>query len=99
MSYTHIDVRPMAGALGAEVFGVDLSKAMDDATFDEVHRAFLENLVLFFRGQTLTDEQLAEFGRRFGPLAPLPPHRQHPGKFPELLVIDKTPEDKMVFGW
>lgn len=99
MSYAHIDVKPMAGALGAEVFGVDLAQDIDDATFDEIHRAHLDHLVVFFRDQALTDEQLANFGRRFGALAPLPPHRQHPGKFPELLVIDKTPEDTMVFGW
>ncbi len=99
MNYSHIEVKPVAGALGAEIFGVDLAKPINDATFAEIHRAHLEYLVVFFRDQDITDEQLADFGRRFGELAPLPPHRQFPGKFPELLVIDKQPEDKLVFGW
>jgi taurine dioxygenase len=99
MSYSRIVVKPVAGALGAEIEGVDISKPLDDATFAEIHRAHLEYLVIFFRGQKLTDEELAAFGRRFGELAPLPPHRQFPGKFPELLVIDKKPEDKLNFGW
>ena len=99
MSYSRIAVEPVAGALGAEIEGVDLAKPMDDATFAEIKRAHLEYLVIFFRGQDITDDQLAAFGRRFGDLAPLPPHRQFPGKFPELLVIDKKPEDKLVFGW
>jgi len=99
MSYSRIDVRPIAGALGAEIFGVDLSRELDAATVAEIRRAFMEHLVVFFRDQEITDEQLAQFGRCFGELAPLPPHRQFPGKFPELLVIDKKPDDKLVFGW
>jgi alpha-ketoglutarate-dependent taurine dioxygenase len=99
MRTSHIDVKPVAGALGAEIFGVDLAKPIDAAAFAEIHRAHLDYLVVFFRDQTITDEELAAFGRRFGDLAPLPPHRQFPGKFPELLVIDKKPDDKLVFGW
>jgi taurine dioxygenase len=99
MPYSRIDVRPIAGALGAEIFGVDLSEDLDAETIAEIHRAHLEHLVIFFRDQDITDEELAQFAQRFGPLAPLPPHRQFPGKFPELLVIDKKPEDKLVFGW
>jgi taurine dioxygenase len=99
MTYSRIAVKPVAGALGAEIAGVDLARPIDDATFAEIHKAHLEHLVLFFRDQEITDEELAAFGRRFGALAALPPHRQFPGKFPELLVIDKKPEDKLVFGW
>ena len=99
MTYSRIEVRPLAGALGAEIAGVDLSGPLADATFAEIHKAHLEYLVVFFRDQEISDDDLAAFGRRFGELAPLPPHRQFPGKFPELLVIDKKPEDKLNFGW
>jgi len=98
-TYQRIEVRPLAGALGAEIFGVDLRREIDRDTVAEIHRAHLEYLVIFFRDQRISDDDLARFGRCFGELAPLPPHRQFPGKFPELLVIDKKPSDKMVFGW
>ena len=46
--YTRIEVIPLAGALGAEIAGVDLAN-MDDATFEEVHRAWLKHQVIYFR--------------------------------------------------
>lgn len=97
--YSHIQVRPLSGALGAEVFGANLSGEMPEATIAEIKRAFNEYLVIFFRDQEASDHDLARFARHFGDLAVLPPHRQHPGQFPELLVIDKKPDTGLVFGW
>lgn len=94
-----IDVRPVAGGIGAEIFGPDLSEDLSEEMVAAVRSALLEHCVVFFRDQKISDDDLARFGRRFGELAPLPPHRQFPGKFPELLVVDKKPEDKLNFGW
>ena len=54
-------------ALGAEI-GVDLARPIDDATFREIEAAFHDNIVVFFRGQDLTNERHIEFSRRFGEL-------------------------------
>ncbi len=100
MGYKHIDVKPISGAIGAEIHGIDLAEeGIDPAVFEEVHRAFLEHLVIFFRDQAMDDDVLFRFGRRFGELAQLPPHRQVPGKYPELLIVETKPEDEKVFGW
>ena len=99
MSYQHIEVRPVAGAIGAEIFGADLREDLADDVVSEIRQALLDNLVIFFREQDISDDDLARFGRRFGDLAALPPHRQVPGKFPELLIVEKKPEDTMNFGW
>ena len=42
-------VVPADAALGAEVRGLNL-KTLDDATFEDLHRAWLENVMLVFRG-------------------------------------------------
>ena len=63
--YQHIQVAPMAGALGAEVAGVDLGH-LDADVLSEIHQAWLEHQVLFFRDQSLTPEQHMAFAGYFG---------------------------------
>ena len=67
-AYEHITVSPISGACGAEIGNVDLSKPLDAATLAEVRRAFVENLVIFFRDQDLTPDQHKAFARNFGDL-------------------------------
>ena len=62
-----ITVTKCDAALGAEI-SVDLSRPLDDATFRDVEDAFHDNIIVFFRGQTLSDEQHIAFSRRFGEL-------------------------------
>ena len=63
-----LNVRPTGAALGAEVLGIDLSKNIDDATFNQIVNAWHEHEVVFFRDQKLTPEQHVAFSRRFGEL-------------------------------
>src|SRR3989475_3891038 len=69
-----IQVRKLADALGAEVSGVDLSRPLAAGTFAEIRKAWLDHLVLRFRGQTLSDPQLMAFSQLFGELDPPGPN-------------------------
>lgn len=95
----NIAVKPLAGALGAEIFGANIATELSAGMISQIRDAFLRYNVIFFREQDASDEDLARFARYFGELAVLPPHRQHPGGLPELLVVDKQPSTKLVFGW
>ena len=92
MSYQKIDVRPIAGSLGAEVHGVDLSQQLDNQTTDEIHRAFLENLVIFFRDQDISPEQQVAFTRKFGPYGPVPFVKPLDGH-PEIIAVVKEADE------
>ena len=60
-----IDVRPFDAALGAEVRCGDLRR-LSDAQFEQIRSAWLDHLVLVFRGQSLSDDELIALGSRFG---------------------------------
>ena len=49
MSYDTIEVRKVTPNIGAEIHGVNLAKGLSNQQFDEIHRALLENLVIFVR--------------------------------------------------
>jgi taurine dioxygenase len=99
MSYQHIEVRPISGALGAEIGNVDLSKHLSDAVFEEIHRAWMAHLVVFFRDQDLTPDQHMAFSERFGELLEVPFVRALPDN-PKILPVMKgaTEKKKRVFG-
>jgi taurine dioxygenase len=60
------EIRPIAGALGAEIAGIDLTEKLDSETISAIRRAWLDHLVIFFREQHLTPERFLAFARRFG---------------------------------
>lgn len=92
-----ITVQKVAGALGAEIGGVDLSVALDDATIAAIRKALVEHQVIFFRDQSLTPEQQLAFGRRFGPLN-IHPYVAGMADYPEVMEIIKEPTDRINFG-
>ena len=99
-SYRVVEVRPLAGAIGAEVLGIDLRDDLDDEVIAEIRRAFLENLVIFFREQRLTPAELERFVSRFGTLDP---HHVLRGmdQQPNVLDIIRSKTDRYIFapGW
>ncbi|MEQ9125346.1 MAG: TauD/TfdA family dioxygenase [Alphaproteobacteria bacterium] len=96
MSYDRITVTPVSGALGAEISGADLA-ALDDATFGEIHQAFLDHQVIFFRDQDITPEQQIAFARRFGEIHHHP-YMSGMDDYPDILEIIKEPGDSYTFG-
>jgi taurine dioxygenase len=84
---TTLDVRPVSGALGAQIIGVDLNELTGEV-FDAVHELLLRYLVVFLVGQErLTPEAHIAFGRRLGTLEPHPYLPQLDGH-PEIVIVD-----------
>jgi taurine dioxygenase len=88
-SESQVEVVPSGSRLGADIVGIDLRR-VDDRTFGLIHKAWLEHLVLRFRGQDLDDDALAGFSSRFGALDMAPVGRggrpYQPNR-PEVTVI------------
>lgn len=94
--YDHIEVRPIAGACGAEIGGVDLTD-LSDAAFAEIKAAWHRHLVIFFRNQSLDDEALKAFGQRFAPLFRHPNFVPQDNQ-PDIVRVYTGPEDKRIVG-
>lgn len=97
MAHNSITVEPVAGAIGAELGGVDLSQDLSDSTVGAIREALLEHLVIFFRDQELTPERLMAFSLRFGEPVAYPFVKGLEG-FPEITPILKREEDRSNFG-
>ena len=90
-------VRRIAGALGAEVGGVDLSRPLAPETRAALRAAWLEHQVLFFRDQPLTPAQFMAFARAFG--TPIEyPFVQGIEGFPEIIEVKKLEHETANFG-
>jgi len=96
MRSNSIEIKPIAGALGAELHGIDLANLTDD-DFADVHDAFLAHQVIFFREQTLTPVEQIGFAKRFGEIH-LHPYMRGLPDHPEILEIVKREEDTKNFG-
>ena len=94
---TAITVTPIAGALGAEIGGIDLSQPLAAEDITAMRAALLQHLVIFFRDQKLTSEQYMAFARAFGEPVEYPLIKGIDG-FPFITEIVKREDDKANFG-
>jgi alpha-ketoglutarate-dependent taurine dioxygenase len=82
-----IDVRPLSGYTGAEIFGVDLARPISAETVAEIRSALLVWGVVFFRDQDITPAQQVAFARLFGTVTPAHPLLPGLEGHPEILVV------------
>jgi len=91
-----VTVRPLTQAVGVEVLGVDLRRT-SAADFAAVEQAWQRHSVILLRGQTLGDDDLLAFSRRFGELDP-PPNQERgrisPPGYPDIYVVSNVLDDK-----
>ncbi len=91
------EVRLIAGALGAELHGVDLAVELSAETIGAIRQALLDHGVIFFRDQDLPPDRLLALARRFGKPIEYPFLKGIEG-FPEIITVSKLEDEKVNFG-
>ena len=98
ISVTPISVIPIAGSIGAEISGVDLSRGdLADDVIAQIRRAWLQHLVVFFRDQQLDSDQFLGFARRIGQPVEYPFVRGF-DDHPEIIAVTKLAHETVNFG-
>jgi taurine dioxygenase len=97
MSYRTMEVRPIAGSLGAEIYGANLKDRDDSPMWQALRQAFLEYRVIAIRGQALTPEDLMRVGGKFGEPCYYPFAKGIAG-FPLITEVIKEKHEKDNFG-
>jgi taurine dioxygenase len=97
MQTVQIEVEQIAGAMGAEIHGIDLARDLNEVTFAEIHQALLDHGAIFFRDQDITPSQQMDFARRWGKVH-LHPHMPSLPNHPGIIEIVKKETDTVVFG-
>ena len=92
-----IEVRPIATALGAEIFGVDLAAELSDQTIAEIRSALLDHCVIFFRDQEIDVAQHKRLAKRFGEIF-VHPNFNTGDHDPEVVTIVRKPGDTRIVG-
>src|SRR5438270_7727652 len=97
MSKKKLDIRPLSGAIGAEIFGVDLAQELDAETVAAIRKVWLDHLVIFFRDQDLPPAKLLGLARHFGQPIEYPFVKGIDG-FPEITPVIKLERERVNFG-
>jgi taurine dioxygenase len=63
-----IEIMRLAGALGAELRGLDLANKLDDESVEAIRAALYEHKVIFIRAQSLSPQQHVDFSAQLGPV-------------------------------
>jgi taurine dioxygenase len=92
-----LEIKKIAGALGAEIHGVDLAGSLSAGLVAEIRAALLEHLVVFFRDQHLTVAQFLAFARNLGKPIEYPLLKGLPD-YPDVIEVSKLENEKANFG-
>jgi taurine dioxygenase len=85
---TDVSVSPVAGHIGAEISGVDISRPLSPEQVTAIRGALERYKVIFFRGQNLDHASQIAFGRQFGELTYAHPHDDAPPEsYPEIFTV------------
>ncbi|AFZ56835.1 TauD/TfdA family dioxygenase [Anabaena cylindrica FACHB-243] len=88
MSYQNIEIKLIAGRIGAKIKGVNLADHLSDDIISEIRKALVQYKVIFFRNQELDANGQVNFARRFGEITTAHPTVPSLPGHPEVLDLD-----------
>jgi len=91
-----MDIRPLSG-VGAEIHGVDIASGLSNTEFDAIHEAFSQHGLIFFRDQSISEDDHIAFAQKFGEIDINRFFAAHPDH-PEIALVSKDVDQKDNIG-
>lgn len=92
-----LEIRRVAGALGAEIHGVDLSTPLTESLAAAIRQVLLDHQVIFFRDQSLDSQQFLRFAQAMGDPIEYPFVKGIDG-YPVIIPVTKLEHERTNFG-
>ena len=99
MPQAKLEIRPLCGAGGAEIYGIDLSQQLDNAQTKFVRDAFRDHIALFFQDQHISPADMTRFVGGFGELLQHPYLNSVDPAYPFVHEVRKAPSQTVNFGY
>ena len=98
-----LDIKQLTPHIGAEIRGLDLSEKLNSATIDALYEAWMEHIVLVFRGVDITQEDQIRLTKYFGRHAKIArPQKYFPPGYskilPNIMLISNIRENGEPIG-
>jgi taurine dioxygenase len=94
---SQFQIKRVAGALGAEIHGVDLAAGLTESLAAQVRQVLLDHQVIFFRDQQLTPAQFLRFAQAMGQPVEYPFVKGIEG-YPVIIPVMKLEHERTNFG-
>ncbi|PJX28234.1 taurine dioxygenase [Advenella sp. S44] len=92
-----MEIRKLTGTVGAEIFGIDVSKPLSSAVLTDVRQALLDHCVIFFRDQQLSMQEHIAFVQQFGEISTSPVYKTLESH-PQIMPVIKEATDTGIIG-
>ena len=92
----NFQVNKITPSIGAEIIGENIFNDLNSSLCNQIYDVLIENKVIFFRNQNLSNDQHIKFAKSFGEIEPPHPVYPHVDNYPEIVLLendDKRPPD------
>ncbi len=97
---SNFQVKKITPSIGAEIIGQNIFNDLDSSLCDQIYNVLIENKVIFFRNQNLSNDQHIKFAKSFGEIESPHPVYPHVENFPDIVLLEndeKRPPDTDVW--
>ena len=85
---SNFEVKKITPSIGAEIIGENIFDDLNPSLCDEIYNVLIENKVIYFRNQNLSNEQHIKFAQSFGEIDPPHPVYPHIDNYPEIVLLE-----------